>query len=397
MDQRQGTAAGGLAVTDAPFATWRLWLVLLGCAIPIQMTVTASPFLNGVSMDARGLDSAQIGLVRTAEILTNASLQIWLSARIIRFEPRTLALIGVCLIGLGNLICTAGIGVWDLAAGRIICGAGAGSAAAALGAFIAQTQSPHRVVAGLAVPVTAAAILTSLGVGRAVEAFGQAGVFGILALGATVGFAFALSAPGGRPHARHAPKVNSMLGALRSPFVLACLTLYIGSTAVWHFFERIGISHGLEPRQIGDLSAAVGLGCAVLAPLAALVRDAAVRWGTLGALICFGIGSSTIPLSNSETVYAAGFALQSVAFAFWSIFAPAVASRLDRTGGLAAAGNGWNALGNALSPAIGGALILGGSFAPLGALCIVASMVTVTLMTIATRNLPPAKPLAPPL
>jgi hypothetical protein len=121
-----------------------------------------------------------------------------------------------------------------------------------------------------------------------------------------------------------------------------------------------------------------------------LVRDAWVRPAMILTLISFGIGSSLIPFSTGTGTYTAGFLIQSVAFTYWVLFSAAVASRLDRTGGLGAAGSGWNAFGNALSPALGGFLILGGSYAPLGWLCIAASIVTVTLMTIATHKLPPA-------
>lgn len=380
----QAGAAGASALGG-----WRLWVVLLACAIPIQMTVTASPFLNGAAMDARGLDPAQIGAVRTAEILTNALLQIWLSARITRFSPRWLALVGVACIAIGNAICVPGTGIVDLAAGRILAGFGAGCAAAAMGAFIAQTASPHRVAAGVAIPVTIVAIVTALIVGRTAGALGQMGAFGVVAVGGAVGLALAFAAPGGRPHATHAPAVTSMIGALRSPYVLSCFTIFMGSTAVWHFFERIGVSHGLEPRQIGDLSAAVAVGCALLAPALALVRDKGVRWAGIGALIGFGLGSSLIPLAPSQDLFAAGFLLQSMSFAAWSIISPAISARLDRTGGLNAAGNGWTALGNALSPAVGGAVIQAGGFAPLGFMCMAASALTVTFMVIATRNLPP--------
>lgn len=379
------TGAAGVSALGG----WRLWVVLLACAIPVQMTVTASPFLNGAAMDARHLDPAQIGAIRTAEILTNALLQIWLSARITRFSPRWLAIVGVAAIGIGNAICVPGTGVVDLAIGRILAGFGAGCAAAAMGAFIAQTASPHRVAAGVAIPVTIVAIVTALIVGRTAGAMGQIGAFGVVAVGAAVGLALTFAAPGGRPHAAHTPTVTSMFGAIRKPFVLSCFTIFMGSTAVWHFFERIGVSHGLAPRQIGDLSAAVGVGCALLAPLLALIRDKGVRWAGIAALVGFGIGSSTIPLSTDATTFAAGFLIQSMSFAAWSIISPAISARLDRTGGLNAAGNGWTALGNALSPAVGGAVIQAGGFAPLGLMCVAASVLTVTFMVIATRNLPP--------
>lgn len=375
------------APTASKPAPWRYWLAVLAIALPAQMTVTASPFLNGLAMDSRGIGSQTIGLIRSGEILLNASLMIWLSARIVRFAPKVLALVGLSGFIVGNLVCALGAGLWDLTAGRLLAGAGAGVMVAALGAFVAQLQSPHRVAALIAIPVTGGAIATAVLASQAAEARSSLAMFALLAAGGAIGVLLMLTAPGGRIHANHAPVFSSMLKALRSPFVIACATIFIGSTGVWHFFQRIGLSHGLDNAAIGVLTVQVSIACALLAPLAALVRDAWVRMAFLASLVAFGIGSTLIPLSTSAQFYAAGYLIQSAAFTFYTLFIAAVAARLDRTGGVAAAGNGWQALGNAVSPALGGVLIAGGAFWPLAIVCALASVATVTLAFFGTRGL----------
>jgi hypothetical protein len=183
----------------------------------------------------------------------------------------------------------------------------------------------------------------------------------------------------------------TMVDALKSPYVLSYATIFIGSTAVWHFFVSIGAQHGFTTEQIGQLNASVALLCLIALPLAMIAQDRHVRAGVLGALVLFGIGSASIPLAGTGALYVAAFVAQTLGYAFWVVFGQAVAARLDRTGGLAAAGQGWNALGNAMSPALGGAIIThAGGYPALGALCLAASAVTIALMFVATRNLPPS-------
>ncbi len=369
---------------------WRYWIAILAVAMPVQMSVTASPFINGMAMDTRHAGSEAIGLIRSCEILLNASLMIWLSARLLRFAPKALALAGLTAFIAGNLICGVTGDLTGLAAGRLLAGAGAGAMVASLGAFVGRLSSPHRAAALIAIPVTGGAVLTALLASAAAEAKSSLGLFGFLAAGGGLGALLMAAAPGGFFHAGHAPPFTSMLRALRSPFVIACATIFMGSTAVWHFFQRIGLSHGLDNAAIGTLTVQVSLACAVLAPMAALVRDTWVRWTFIGSLIGFGAGSTFIPVAPDAQAYAAGYLVQSASFTFYTLFVAAVAARLDRTGGIAAAGNGWQALGGAISPAIGGVLISGGAFWPLGVFCALASLATVTLGFIGTKDLAPA-------
>lgn len=368
---------------------WRYWLAILAVAMPVQMSVTASPFINGLAMDTRQAASETIGLIRSCEILLNASLMIWLSARLVHFAPKVLALAGLTGFIVGNLICGVSNDLTGLATGRLLAGAGAGAMVASLGAFVGRLASPHRAAALIAIPVTGGAIVTALLASAAADAKSSLGLFGLLATGGSLGLLLMAAAPGGFFHAAHSPPFRSMLRALRSPFVIACATIFMGSTAVWHFFQRIGLSHGLDNAAIGTLTVQVSLACALLAPAAAIVRDAWVRWTFIGSLIGFGAGSTLIPLAPDAHVYAAGYLLQSAAFTFYTLFVAAVAARLDRTGGIAAAGNGWQALGGAISPAIGGMLISGGAFLPLAVFCALASLATVTLGVIGTKDLAP--------
>lgn len=365
------------------------------------MTVTASPFLNAVAMGTRELGPSAIGDIRTAEILVNALIAIGLSSRMTKVEPRLLGFCGLVLFVLGNAGAMLPGGYWGLMAARLTAGAGAGLMAASLGALIAQANAPHRVAALLAVPVTAAAIATAVLAGAAAQRMDPVALFGLLAGGGTLGILLFLGAPRGRFQAQHAPAIGSLLGALRRPFVLGSATLFIGSTAVYHFLAGIGASHGVSSEQLGQWSAIIGLICAFVAPVVALVRERWVRPAYLVALAGFGVGSTMIPLAGSALWFAAGFALQSMAFTAFYLLGSAVMARLDKTGGLQAAAHGWTTLGNAFSPALGGRLIAagGGAYWPLGVACALASLVTVTLITIGSRgakfNRLPA-PQAPP-
>jgi predicted MFS family arabinose efflux permease len=376
------------AAASAPPSGLFYLACLLALALPVQMTVTASPFLNAVAMGTRALGPADIGDIRTAEILVNALIAIGLSSRMTKVEPRLLGLCGLMLFVLGNAASMVPGGYGGLFAARVTAGAGAGLMAAAMGALIAQAKAPHRVAALLAIPVTVGSITTAILAGAAAQRMDPVALFGLLACGGTLGLVLFLGAPKGRFQAQYVPAIGSLLGALRRPFVLGSATLFIGSTAVYHFLAGIGASHGVSSNQLGQWAAIIGLICAFVAPVVALVRDRWVRPAYLVALAGFGVGSTLIPLAGSALWFVVGFALQSMAFTAFYLFGAAVMARLDKTGGLQAAAHGWTTLGNAFSPALGGRLIAagGGAYWPLGVACALASLVTVTLITIGSRG-----------
>lgn len=371
---------------------WRLWLALLGLAIPVYATITLSPLMNGAAIDTLHINAFEIGLVRSGEVAINATLTIWLALRLGRLKPQMLGIAGGVLMLAGNLAVGLGDSVVTLVIGRLAAGAGAALMATAASATIARMASPHRVSASLAIPITICSVLAAVVGGRASEAQGLTGVGLTLSVLCVLGLALSFLAPQ-KAFATDTPtpRIAQMVGLLRNPYVLGSALTFIGSTAVWSFFERKGISLGMTKANIGDLIALSSVAGGLLGTLAIFARDAHVRIAAVIALVAFSLGHMTQSLAPVAAIFAAGQFIAATMFSFVQTFTSAIGVRLDRTGGLNAAGNGWASFFNAFAPALGGALVMTGSFAGLAILCFACMIATAALMWIAARNLPSAK------
>jgi predicted MFS family arabinose efflux permease len=383
-----------MAEPDAAPAKWRLFAALFGLVLPVAVTVSVSPLLNSVAMDLRGLDSVQIGAVRTAEILLNACLALYLSTKLTILVPRTLGLTGAGLFLAGSLGGLVGTGLVDLAIARLIAGAGAACLGAAGAALYGQFSSPQRASGMLVAPWTMASVAAVLVAGDSAKAHSQTGVFGVLAVAAVIGAVFIACMPGGRSPAHAAAPALPILKSLRSPYVLGAGCVFFGSTALWHFFARVGMSHGLEPDQVSKIIATASVLSGVLGAIAILVRDRWVRNAMLAAVAIYAVMSTTVALSPTALIYLAAYGVQSVAYIFVSILMPTVGIRLDRTGATNTAANGVTTMANAMAPLTAGVLVQGGSFLPLGAMCAGAGVLAFTLLFIASRS-PQARAPAP--
>jgi len=371
---------------------WRLWLAILGLGIPIYATITLSPLMNGAAIDTLGVNELEIGLIRTCEVAINAGLTIWLALRLGRMKPQLLGLAGACLMLTGNLALAFGDSVASLVVGRLAAGAGAAFMATAGSATIARMASPHRISASLAIPITICSVTAVVIGGRAVEAQGLTGVGIVLSVLSVIGLLLALLAPrNAYAPQMDPPRLTQMVGLLRNPYVLGSALTFIGSTAVWSFFERKGVSLGLTQSQIGDLIGLSSITGGVLGAFAMLARDAHVRVAAVIALVVFGFGHATQAIAPTVAFYAAGAFITAATFSYIQTFTGAIGVRLDRTGGLNAAGNGWASFFNAFAPTIGGALVMTGSFAGLAVLCLACMVATSVLMWKAAHNLPSAK------
>ncbi|MBL8558423.1 MAG: hypothetical protein JNM47_06865 [Hyphomonadaceae bacterium] len=371
---------------------WRLWLAILGLGIPIYATITLSPLMNGAAIDTLGVNELEIGLIRTCEVAINAGLTIWLALRLGRMKPQLLGLAGACLMLTGNLALAFGDSVASLVVGRLAAGAGAAFMATAGSATIARMASPHRISASLAIPITICSVTAVVIGGRAVEAQGLTGVGIVLSVLSVIGLLLALLAPrNAYAPQMDPPRMTQMVGLLRNPYVLGSALTFIGSTAVWSFFERKGVSLGLTQSQIGDLIGLSSITGGVLGAFAMLARDAHVRVAAVIALVVFGFGHATQAIAPTVAFYAAGAFITAATFSYIQTFTGAIGVRLDRTGGLNAAGNGWASFFNAFAPTIGGALVMTGSFAGLAVLCLACMVATSVLMWKAAHNLPSAK------
>ncbi|MDX2235215.1 MAG: hypothetical protein NW200_12025 [Hyphomonadaceae bacterium] len=365
---------------------WRLFAALFGLVLAPAVTVTVSPLLNSVAMDVRGLEPVEIGSIRTAEILLNATLTLWLSTQLTKIAPRTLGLIGAALFCAGNAAGIPGAGLWDLAAARLAAGAGAACLGAAGASVYAQFASPQRASGVLVIPWTMASVTAALIAGESAKAQSQTGVFGVLAAAAVIAAAFIALMPGGRAPAHVSGPHLPIAQSLRSPYVLGYGCLFFGSTAVWHFFARIGLSHGLAADQISQIIAAASVLAGLMGAGAMLVRDRWVRVGMLVSLAAFGAMATTVAWSPSALIYLAAYGLQSVMYVFLTILVPTMGVRIDRTGATNTAAGGVATMINAVAPAIAGALVQGGSFAALGVMCAASAGLSFVLLAYATRH-----------
>ncbi len=375
-----------MAEPQASPPRWRLFAALFGLVLPVAVTVTVSPLMNSVAMDVRHIDSVQIGAIRTAEILLNASLALYLSTKLTTIVPRTLGLIGAALFLAGNLGGIPGTGLVDLLVARLVAGAGAACLGAAGAALYGQFKSPQR-AGGMLLPAwTLASVIGALVAGAGAKVHSQTGVFGVLVAAAVIGLVFIACLPGGRAPAPAAAPALPIARSLRSPYVLGAGAIFFGSTALWHFFARVGLSHGLDPEQISQIIASASILSGVLGFIAAFVRDRWVRYGMLAAVAIYGAASTTVAWSPTALVYLAAYGVQSVAYVFATILMPAVGIRLDRTGATNTAAGGVQTMVNALAPVTAGVLVQGGSFLPLGAMCAGATLIAFVLLLIASRS-----------
>jgi len=380
------------AQSTASTNSWRIWLACFGLWLAPAATVSVSPIMNSVAMDARSLTEAQIGMVRTLEILLNAGLTIWLSLRLGKLHPRPLGLIGLALLAAGNFASAFGTELGALIAARLAAGAGAACVLSAGSALVARIKSPQRLIGGLAIPVTAIGVISAIIAGQLVQTQGQIGAFGPIAAASLFAIPFALFAPA-RLAAAASPRVDTLLGSVTHPYVLASAACYFGSTAVWTFFARIALALEYDAAQVGFIIAGVSIGAGLMGALGALARDRWVRPAVLVAIVLFGACYIIVPLApsipDSRALFLAAFALACVCYALMQNFFTVVAVRLDRTGALNAAGNGWASLANALAPWTAGALITAsGSFAPLAVMTGGAAVATFILLWIAMRPMP---------
>ncbi|MET0546820.1 MAG: MFS transporter [Caulobacterales bacterium] len=359
------------------------WLALLGLSIPIYATMTLSPLLNGAAMDRLQINTFEIGLIRTLEILANAALTIGLAPRLARFESKRLGLIGAAGVTLGAALSAIAADPFWLLGARLIAGIGAGLTQCAIAVLMAETRSPQRVGGSLMIPITTCSIIAALVGGRFAQSDGLFGIFIILAAACAAGFALAYLGPRSPAELRKAHAVqgpSTSLGALKSPYVLAAAIVFVGSSASWAFFERKGRSLGLEPTDISNLIALAALSAGLFGSLSVLIKDRWILPAGIAGTVLFTLAAASVPAAAATTLFSAAYVVQIIAFALTSNLLTAIGVRLDPSGGLAAAGRGWSTLLNAAAPAMGGALVLWGGFTPLSYLCLAAGAAAVLFL-----------------
>lgn len=216
-----------------------------------------------------GLDDRHLGFVAAWDINSMAATIGLATFLISRLNWRHLALAGLVLIALGDLLTSLSHGYPAMAAARICAGAGEGLGVGVSFAALGSAANPDRAFGiYLVVCLTVAAAILAV-LPSAQQRFGAGSVF--VALGAITLASAALLPwlPARNPRAASwADAPPPVFKALAVAGLTGVFLNFIAEGAMWSYFGRIGAASGVAPVTIGaamGLSSFSGMGGALLA------------------------------------------------------------------------------------------------------------------------------------
>ncbi|MEP1231255.1 MAG: MFS transporter [Litorimonas sp.] len=275
------------------------------------------------------------------------------SSRKITFVSLALMIVAFALPSIFNL------SFKPLAAVRFMGGLGAGVAMAVTMATIGQASKPDK---AFSLWVLAQVVFKVIGifiVSRLLVKFGMNGFFVPLLILCVLAFPLANKLPDEvKTDSTERRRFNWSIQPVLA--LLGVFVFYVGISAIWANFERIGHWAGFETLMIGNilsftsLAALAGAACATL--LAGRLNRGILL---LAGLVLISGATFSLGLFSSITVYS----IIGLVFAFaWMLTVPFLIASVnsnDETGGLMVFTNSAIAIGLALGPAIAGVLIKG--------------------------------------
>lgn len=343
----------------------RLLLGIFGLQFFQSWPINVAPLLNGGLIDSLGFSVGQAGLVATCELAAFAIALIFGGRLVDVLQLRTVGLIGLILAGLANLGSVGQTTFVALCAMRGLAGIGGGIAVMAGTTALASARRVDRVAALQFATIALVTAFALVGASELGARFGVYGLFRLCAFVCAVACVFAIAMPQNVPkQSDHAGLRLSHLATISSPIVIASTASLAGSTAVWAFAERIGLSIGLTIQEVGFALAVTALP-GIIGGVAAFAVSRPGRELALCVvgIFCFGASAVLVALARSEFSFLVGLIVLTFFFVFTQPFFTALAVLADRSGRLASAMLGWAALGSAAAPAIAGQIIASGSLA----------------------------------
>jgi predicted MFS family arabinose efflux permease len=337
-----------------------------------------------------GIGEAAAGGVMALQLAAFAVAAVGLSPWVASFSPRRGALLALGLVIAGNLLSTIQPHPALLVGGRLLTGFGEGFAAAVATASIARTHDPDRAFARVFTAVVLMTlliflVLPTLMAGQdARRLFAAIACLPLLALPAV---AWLPDQPSGAAPARFTAAGGSLTTA--ALLLCAALMLYsVAANAYWVYVERIATHIGMTPAAYGQ-AFAIGTVAALAGPVAA--ERLGTRFGRLPPLVisCVLVGGGGWLTTHAATPFlmVCGLSISSAAFLFGTPYFLGLAAQVDRSGRIAAAGRGFNAVGSALAPALaGGVLGLTGAYSSIGWTSLAAAALALGLVLLCFRR-----------
>jgi len=325
----------------------------------------ALPFALGATIDGMGISTTQAGMLGTAEFASIMLSSFAISPFISRVPRRWVALAGVMVAIVLNIVC-ATIHHLDYSTAlvlRALIGAGVGITMAAGNATVANANDPERLSAQMSTGYVVLMMISCLIFPWAAENWGYSGVYFALA-GVMLSLCpFLMRLPQYPPkevaEAGHDVVAGNTSAIAASAILLAMLIFAMRDMSGWTFVERIGVNSGYTVHQVGELlSFQAVLGIA--GPLFASFLGA--RKG-LTIPIVVGIIAAGAPYYLMLVAPGSKFAFTIAAlflggtYFFAQAYLIALAAELDRKGRIVAAAGGFVSGGSAIGPALGGYLI----------------------------------------
>ena len=328
---------------------------------------SAMPFQIGALMDGTHHSAAQAGAFGSVEIGALALSMILVSARADRLPTRSLALAGCLMATLANA------GLFFIAPFPLqlllgtCAGLGYGTVFSATVTAAAADAVPDRIYAigngGALVLIVGFMATIPFGSAR----LGAMGVFGSLALLITVCSPLLLGLR------RAKLPIVTRLSAWRTPgaagLLFAWMMVSLGTTALYAFTERIGLSIHLPQDEIAwILSAGVFVGVVGTGAAAVLTgrisRNLALNAGMVGS----GLSCLILGFASSLFWFAIGTFVYWIFYMFLYSYLLGTAAVLDPSGKVGTLGDGLERLGYALGAAAGGVLAEHVSYPSIGVL-----------------------------
>ncbi|MCZ6501014.1 MAG: MFS transporter [Gammaproteobacteria bacterium] len=336
-----------------------------------NFAIFSAPIYIGSLIDGLGFNENQAGLTSTLEIGAVASTCVLLSRWLNRVSLRYLAISGVLLILVSNLVTFWLEDFLTITLTRVIAGTGAGLCLAATSALISRMADPDRIVGMMLAINTLIMIMVLSAMGYAKSLWMFNGFVGLFTLATLVLFPLLFLLPT-EPFKKI--QQDTSMPAETDPY-LALGILGVGllflfcviEGGVWAFSERSGTNLGMNDGDIGLLLAlaqASGLGGAILAAIfgARIPRIYPIAVG----ILTMGTAGLVIYQTESQLIY--GVFLCTFSFGFFIAFPYLVGAcaRLDADGRWAARANGVNLLGAATAPFLAANIVTASNYQTLG-------------------------------
>lgn len=346
----------------------------------------------GGAADSRGLAESELGLIAAAFTAGVAAINFAGFAWLPRYNWKV-------LVGGGNIVAALAflVPLWKFSFGiwlscNLLAGVAAGISYGISIASLGRTREPERnfalAYAGqTVVSATLIFLMPRIDIGLDMFELGQWMVALLMIVGLFVVRYLPASVARDINEQKARPLANLSHNALVLALVLLLLNV-MAEGAVWAFLERIAVNAGLTTKYAATVIAISFLAAGAGSVTAAVI---ATRFGrTLPFMVAIAVSMSSVWVMyffQSPGGYFAGVMMFAAAWNLGSPYRMALATSADVSGRFATFVPAMQTLGAALGPAVGGILVVGGSFFYVYVMSTIAWLVTIGLFLAASNRL----------